>query len=316
MIVVLGSFDGFHRGHALLFKHAGELASSRNRDWGVITFDPHPGLFRHELSATLFTLRERELIRRFLGVPHIVNLKFDDELVHFSPRQFWNFLNDVVEVDGIVVGEDYRFGYRRTGDVPLLEEYCREKGIPFLPVAALTSRGVRISSSLIRSQIDAGDCESAARYLGYPWFLWGDVVHGFGRGRELGFPTANLNVPGAKLLPAEGVYAVAVPVGGQWKAGALSIGKNPTFDDLDDVRVEVFILSYEGSLYEASLPVFFLSRLRRQERFSDPGALSLQIQADVDRSRTIFDRSLAAKPDCYGGFLMGYTEILKKLGYK
>ncbi|MDR3265780.1 MAG: riboflavin biosynthesis protein RibF [Synergistaceae bacterium] len=320
MIVVLGSFDGFHRGHALLFRHAAELAAPPGIDWGVVTFDPHPGLFMGELKTTLFTRRERELIRIFLGVPRIVGLRFDDELAHLTPCQFWDFLRESVDVDGVVVGRDFRFGYRRTGDVALLEQYCREADLSFVAVETLMlqegKKSVKASSSLIRSRVEAGECDLAARVLGYPWFVWAEVVHGFGRGTGLGFPTANLSVPETKLLPADGVYSVAVLVAGSWRGGALSIGRNPTFDDVEGIRAEVFVLDYEGDLYEASLPVLFLARLRGQERFRDGEHLALQIQADVERSRAIFRRALEANPDWMSGFLTGYNEILKKLGYK
>lgn len=311
MIVVLGSFDGFHRGHALLFERAGKLALSSQMEWGAVTFDPHPGLFLKELSTTLFTVRERELIRFFLAIPHLVSLKFDEELAHLSPRLFWEFLRDNIQIDGIVVGRDFRFGYRRTGDVALLEEYCKEAGLPFIAVDALEDRGLKISSSMIRSSVQSGRCDLAMKELGYPWFIWSKVVHGEGRGATLGFPTANLDVPETKLLPEDGVYAVAVPVEGKWKAGALSIGKNPTFDDIDEVRVEAFILDYSGNLYETSLPVFFLSRLRPQMRFHDSEQLVLQIDADVGRSKTLFQRSLEMNPSWYDRFLAGYTEISK-----
>ncbi|MDR1875338.1 MAG: riboflavin biosynthesis protein RibF [Synergistaceae bacterium] len=308
MIVVLGSFDGFHRGHALLCRRAEELAGPLDGDWGAVTFDPHPGLFRGELSTTLFTPGERELIRLFLGVPHLVSLNFDDELAHLTPLLFWNFLREKVDVGGVVVGEDFRFGYRRTGDIALLQKYCQEAGLPFVAVEALTHRGVRISSSRIRSYVEAGQCEAATMELGYPWFIWSDVVRGHGRGAGMGFPTANLNVQETKLLPSAGVYAVAVLAEGVWRGGALSVGKNPTFDDIDSVRVEVFILDYSGDLYGASLPVLFLSRLRGQEQFRDAANLAMQIQADVGRSRAIFKRSLASNPEWYSGFLRGYND--------
>lgn len=315
MIVVLGSFDGFHKGHASLFERAKELAAPLKQEWGAVTFDPHPGIFMDALSTTLFTLRERELIRHFLEIPHLVTLKFDDELAHFSPRLFWEFLRDNVRIHGIVVGRDFRFGYRRTGDVALLEEYCREMDIPFVAVDVLEHLGIKISSSTIRRHVESGQCDLVIRELGYPWFIWSEIVHGQGRGTTLGFPTANFHVPRTKLLPADGVYAVALPVAGKWKAGALSVGKNPTFGDIDEVRVEVFILDYSGNLYEESLPVFFLSRLRPQEKFDTVEELTLQIQADVERSKSVFKRSFEVNPNWYSGFLMGYTKILNQLGY-
>jgi riboflavin kinase/FMN adenylyltransferase len=316
VIAVLGAFDGFHRGHALLFERAKALALPLNLEWGAVTFDPHPGLFMKTINATLFTSRERELIRIFLGIPRIVALRFDEDLAHFSPQLFWEFLRENITVDGVVVGRDFRFGYRRTGDVALLERYCGEIDASFLSVDILEHFGSKISSSIIRGHVESGQCELAAKELGYPYFIWAEVVHGLGRGKELGFPTANLNVAPRKLLPADGVYAVAVLVKGKWKVGALSIGKNPTFEDVTDVRVEVFILDYEGDLYEESLPVFFLSRLRPQMQFTNVDQLVMQIDADTKRVRTVFRRSFELHPDWYSGFLIGYVEILTLLGYK
>jgi riboflavin kinase/FMN adenylyltransferase len=315
VIAVLGAFDGFHRGHALLFQRAKALALPLGLEWGAVTFDPHPGLFMKTVNATLFTSRERELIRLFLGVPRIVSLKFDEELAHFPPQHFWEFLRENIVVDGVVVGQDFRFGYRRTGDVALLGQYCREIGASFLSVDILDHLGSKISSSFIRGHVESGQCELAAKELGYPYFIWAEVVHGLGRGKELGFPTANLNVPPQKLLPADGVYAVAVLVKGKWKVGALSVGRNPTFEDVTDVRVEVFILDHEGDLYEESLPVFFLSRLRPQMKFKNAEQLVMQIDADTKRVRTVFRRSFELHPEWYSGFLIGYVEILTLLGY-
>jgi riboflavin kinase/FMN adenylyltransferase len=316
MIAVLGSFDGFHRGHALLFQRAKALAAPLDLEWGAVTFDPHPGLFMGAISSTLFTARERELARLFLEVPRLVSLKFNEELAHFSPESFWEYLRENVEIEGIVVGRDFRFGYRRTGDVALLERYCRTGDLPFLPVDILEHLGSKISSSVIRKQVESGQCELAARELGYPYFLWSEVVHGLGRGRELGFPTANLSVPPFKLLPANGVYAVAVLVRGKWKAGALSIGKNPTFTDIPDIRAEVFILDYEGDLYDESLPVFFLARLRPQVPFKDVDQLVMQIDADSRRARSVFRHSFEQHAEWYAGFLIAYVEVLTKLGYE
>ena len=316
MIAVLGAFDGFHRGHALLFEKARTSAESLKLPWGAVTFDPHPALFMNSLKTMLFTLRERELIRLYLGIPQIVSLRFDQELARLSPDGFWDMLQDCVELDGIVVGRDFRFGYRRTGDVALLWELCRKAGISFTAVDLLEYLGAKISSSMIRAHIELGQCDAAIRELGYPYFVWAEVVHGFGRGKTLGFPTANLNVHHTKLLPEEGVYATAVLVGDRWVAGALSVGRNPTFDDVPDVRVEVFLVDYEGDLYDESLLVFFLHRLRPQVKFKNTEMLTLQISADAERCRTIFAHSLKQNPGWYDGFRQSLATTLKTLGYR
>jgi riboflavin kinase/FMN adenylyltransferase len=309
MIAVLGAFDGFHRGHAALFGRARDEALARGLEWGGVTFASHPGLHMGTVKNLLFTQRERELVRIFLGIPKLVGLTFDDDLSRLAPPRFWEYLRERVPVDGIVVGRDFRFGYRRIGDALLLERYCREAGKFFLALDLLESLGVKISSSSIRGKVEAGQCEPAAKELGYPYFMMAQVVHGLERGRKLGFPTANMEVPAVKTIPSDGVYAVAVLVRGVWKAGALSIGKNPTFDDVPDVRVEVFVLDYEGDLYDENLLIFFLSRLRPQAQFKSAEQLVLQIGADVERARGAFKRSFEASPDSYFGFIAAHAKL-------
>jgi riboflavin kinase/FMN adenylyltransferase len=296
MIAVLGAFDGFHRGHALLLERAREMAPSRD-DFGVVTFNPHPGLFLGTLKATLFTPGELELIRLFLGVPRTVELKFDDALANLSPRFFWDFLRERVSVEGVVVGQDFRFAARRSGDADLLGRFCRESAIPFCSVDILKHLNVKISSSSVRAHVSAGRCGPAAEELGYPYFIRAKVVHGLMRGRSLGFPTANLDVPGTKLLPADGVYSVAALARGRWRAGALSIGRNPTFQDVPETRVEVFLVDYEGDLYEESLLVFFLSRLRPHKRFENTEQLVCQIKTDVEETKAVFRRDFEENGD-------------------
>ena len=309
MITVLGAFDGFHRGHALLFERAKALATPRGLEWGVVTFDPHPGVFLGSLDATLFTSRERELIQTFLDIPRVVTLEFDDDIAHSPPSLFWEFLSLNIDIDGVVVGRDFRFGYRRTGDVTLLGHYCREAGVDFLAVDLLEHFGAKISSSAVRELVASGQCDLAAKKLGYPYFVWAEVQHGLGRGRDLGYPTANLSVPPRKLLPADGVYAVALLVKGQWKAGALSLGDNPTFGDVSDRRAEVFVLDYEGDLYGESLPILFLFRLRPQVRFKDSEQLVLQIDADVKRAHDAFCHGFKPNSTLHSAFKTAHSKV-------
>ena len=143
----------------------------------------------------------------------------------------------------------------------------------------------------------------AAADLGYPWFLRTDVLHGDERGRRLGYPTANLNIGGPRTLPADGVYAVSLIARGRWRCGALSMGRNPTFGDVHERRAEVFVLDFEGDLYEAELAVFFLERLRPERRFPDAARLTEQIAADVARCRTVYEERMSADPELFGAFL-------------
>ncbi|NLL37233.1 MAG: riboflavin biosynthesis protein RibF [Fretibacterium sp.] len=295
MIIVMGAFDGFHRGHALLFERARHIAKRTGGGWGVVTFEPHPGKFMGSLDKTLFTERERERIACFLDIPHFVVLKFDDRLRSLSPEVFLKELTDKISVDGVVVGTDFRFGFAQRGDVRLLEEVCRSQALAFEAVPLLRSRGEKLSSTLIRESVEAGDFGGAEAELGYPWFLLGEVVRGSGRGRDLGFPTANLKTDKDRVLPPHGVYAVLLPLGQSWKSGALSIGTNPTFPDVTELRIEVFLLDFEGELYGEELPVLFLERLRPEIRFENSLLLTNRIKKDVERCREICQRAKQEK---------------------
>lgn len=303
MILVLGAFDGFHRGHVRLLGRARSLACSLGTDWGAATFSPHPGLVLGTMSETLFTPRERELIGRVLGIPRLLVLPFDERLRNLSPRAFWMELKRWVDVEGVVVGRDFRFGLGGEGTASLLGHFCHEEALPFAVEDLLKRDGVKISSSEVRRRICRGDVLGAEADLGYPWFLWTGVRHGDGRGRSLGFPTANLDIGGPRTLPADGVYAVAVIVRGRWYCGALSMGRNPTFGDVRERRSEVFVLDFEGDLYGEDLIVFFLERLRSERRFPDAESLSEQIAADVARCRTVYGDHMSAAPELFGAFL-------------
>ncbi|GHT00355.1 riboflavin biosynthesis protein [Synergistales bacterium] len=298
MITVLGAFDGFHRGHVKLLERAKIMANSLGKDWGVVTFEPHPGLFLGAVESTLFTRREMEIISARLGVPRAVLLTFDKSLSEMPPKAFWDFLRSQTSIDGVVVGSDFRFGFERAGDAALLGSFCYGDSIPFECVDLVLSDGSKVSSSAIRSCVSGGECEKAAEKLGYPWFIEGDIMHGVARGRTLGFPTANLNVTHRKLLPPDGVYATSatIDVGGsaESRPAALSIGVNPTFDDSTGKTVEAFILDYDGDLYGETITISFLSRLRPQVKFSDSSALVQQIKSDVERTREIFLTSKAS----------------------
>lgn len=304
MILVLGAFDGFHRGHVRLLDRARSMARSLGTDWGVATFSPHPGLVLGTMRSTLFTSGEWELIRCVLGIPHLIVLPFDERLRNLAPRDFWVELKRLADVEGVVVGRDFRFGFEGKGSASLLEAFCREEGAAFFAEDLLEREGGgKISSSEIRGRVRRGDVSGAAADLGYPWFLRTDVLHGDERGRKLGYPTANLNIGGPRTLPADGVYAVSLIARGRWRCGALSVGRNPTFGDVHERRAEVFVLDFEGDLYGAELAVFFLERLRPERRFSDAARLTEQIAADVARCRAVYEERMSADPELFEAFL-------------
>ena len=202
MILVLGAFDGFHRGHVRLLGRARSMACSMGTDWGVATFSPHPGLVLGTMRSTLFNSGEWELIRCVLGIPHLIVLPFDERLRNLSPRDFWAELKRSADVEGVVVGRDFRFGFEGRGSAFFLEAFCREDGVAFFAEDLLEREGgggEKISSSAIRGQVERGDVLGAAADLGYPWFLRTDVLHGDERGRKLGYPTANLDMSACEM---------------------------------------------------------------------------------------------------------------------
>ena len=322
IILTIGAFDGFHKGHARLLDRAKELAAedlTRQTEWGAVTFQPHPGVFMGALRGALFTPWERELIRRALGVPHLFALRFDQNLKKLSPQDFWEGLKDVFasngfEIRGVVMGRDFRFGHDQAGTAETLEAICHEEGLAASIVDLLGRDGLRYSSTEVRSDLAEGKVRRAWDALDYPWFLWSRVGHGDRRGRKLGFPTANLALPKNKLLPAPGVYAVVAALSLEdgsviWKPGALSLGDNPTFKKDNKIRAEVFLLDFEGRLYGADLLVLLLDRLRPMRPFPDASALAEQIAQDVSQCREIYGAETAAHPEPFAAFASAFKEM-------
>ena len=292
MLVTIGAFDGFHKGHAELLRLCRDNA--RGDDWGVVTFEPHPSLFMGRLHP-LFTLREREIIRRFLGIPNMYVLRFDDSLMNLSPAKFWHLLRSRLNVDGLVMGSDFRFGHGREGCAKSLAQLARNDGITRIIIADVVDKP-RYSSSTVRKNITIGNISLAADILGYPFFMLSRVIHGSARGRTMHFPTANLELKGGRVIPAYGVYSAAVLVNGAWHCGALSVGNNPTFHDVTGTRAEVHILDFDGDIYGEEVMMLLLGRVRGIETFTDKEALTAQIGHDTEECRKIY-REVMSRED-------------------
>ncbi len=291
MIISIGAFDGFHRGHQKLFEMARRLACQRGTDWGVVSFSPHPQkLLSPSSFVSLFSETERGVLSHYLKIPFFRRLSFDRRLAELSPTEFLDYLADVVSIEGIVVGEDFRFGQGRRGGRSFLEEECRRRGWSLHIESPLREAGQVVSSSSIRSFIESGHVRRAADFLGYPFWGQGVVVEGDRRGRKLGFPTANISVPAGKIIPGRGVYAVGVVARCKWWGGALNVGFNPTFKGQRAIRFEVHLFGFKGDLYGEQLSVFLLERLRSEKRFEGFEALKDQMARDVDKARVLWDR--------------------------
>ena len=310
MIVVLGAFDGFHKGHALLFERARTLAelhssASAFEDWAVVTFSPHPDSVLKKSSVFLFTEEERTGVARFFNVPHVVKIPFDEALSQTPPEAFIELLETFLPLTGIVVGSDFRFGRKRMGDASFLREMALHKKWIFEMVDTLVVDGAKVGSSDIKQSVATGDVLHAKALLGYPFFFRGNVVAGDGRGRAIGFPTANIDYPEEKIVPERGVYAASVLVGGEWRPGALNIGYNPTFvESSRKIRFETFVLDLDESLYGRTLTVFLESYLRPEAKFDSVQALIRQMELDISIVRACFR-------ECHTGHKEAYDRLAR-----
>jgi len=286
--VALGNFDGVHLGHQALFAHARARAGSRNAATVAATFEPHPSRFLSpHLGPKLLTPLRRKLeLLQALGLDAVVVQPFDARYAAMSSDHFLDaeLFGRLAPAD-VVVGPDFTFGRERAGTVAQLGEACTRRGVGFTEVPPVRCEGVIVSSTRIREFIAEGRVAAAAQLLGRPFDLLGRVVAGFGRGRTLGFPTANL-LPENEVRPAHGVYAVRVlSETGCWP-GAANVGRKPTFGD-DDVTVEVHVIGFEGDLYGVDLSVEFIERLRGEQRFGSPAELRTQIVLDCAKAEAV-----------------------------
>jgi len=286
MALALGNFDGVHLGHRALFKEAAQHGRP-----GALTFEPHPGkVLQPELAPRLITPLPRKLqLMEAAGLDVVVVLPFTLGFARTPARDFEAMLFDRAQLRAVVVGRDYTYGALRAGTVATLTETAMARGAVVAVVEAVTVGGVVASSSRIREYILEGRVGAARALLGRPFDLDGVVVKGDGRGRSIGFPTANVDTHG-ELLPASGVYAVRVRTGEGWHGGAANIGTKPTFGG-SAVTVEVHLLDWAGDLYGQEVRVEFLERLRAERRFPSVSELTAQIQRDVEEARVVLART-------------------------
>ena len=280
--VAIGNFDGVHRGHAQLVQRLIHRAQRVGGPAVIFTFDPHPVRVLRPAEAPpplTWTERKAQLLGE-LGVDGMIAVRTDEQLLQLSPRVFFDrILCESLQARAIVEGPNFRFGRQRRGDVALLDAYCLAAGMELEVVPPLGNGGRAISSSRIRSCIQAGDVQAASRMLTHPYRVRGLVTHGARRGSELGFPTANLEGVDT-LLPALGVYAGRARVGGAVWPAAIHLGPNPTFAEAA-AKFEVHLIGFQGYLYGEPLEVDFWARLRDIRPFDSVEALKSQLWRDM-----------------------------------
>jgi len=284
----IGSFDGIHRGHQALLKPLIAGARAAGAASVLVTFEPHPRcvIDPDHCPPLLTTLEEKTWLLDQLGLDHVVVIPFTPQIAALSATTFMERLLRGIELRRIVVGENHRFGHGRRGDPALLRRLGARHGFT-VEIAPTMLRGRElISSSRIRRLVLLGQVRAAAQLLGRDYFIRSTVEHGAKRGRQLGFPTANLQIAPNKLLPANGIYAARVELEDVTYAGALSVGFRPTFGG-STVTAEVFILDFDADIYGRLLTVWFVQRLRGEKRFAAVPALQQQMARDVENARRI-----------------------------
>ena len=287
--VTIGVFDGVHRGHRELISRAVELAAKRELPCVLMTFDPHPSEVVRPGShpAQLTTLQRRAELVEELGVDVFCVLPFTPELSRMPADVFVHeLLVEQLHVAAVVVGENFTFGKGAAGDVTLLRTLGNRFGFTAEGESLLTEDHLVYSSTYIRACIDAGDVVAAEHALGRPHRLEGIVVRGDGRGRDLGFPTANLSTPKFAAVPADGVYACRFIQGGKVRDAAVSVGTNPTFSGRER-RVEAFVLDVNEDFYGQRVALDFVARLRGQLKFDSSDDLVVQMREDVEQARRL-----------------------------
>jgi len=289
VVATIGNFDGVHIGHQALIAQVRAEADRRGLAAAVVTFDPHPlrVLAPERAPQMILTRRQKIEILASLGVDLIVFIPFDREIAAVPAEEFVRrFLTGRLHVACLLVGEDFRFGRGRAGDIDLLRRLGPECGFEVRAAALRTLEGARVSASQVREAIRTGDMGRAAELMGRPYVLVGEVVAGQGRGRKLQAPTANL-APENELLPAFGVYVTETLVELEWHPSVTNVGSRPTFPGAG-FAIETHLPGFSGDLYHEKLRVRFLQRLRDERAFESPEALRAQIAQDLEGMRSWF----------------------------
>ncbi len=282
----LGNFDGVHVGHQALLARAAARGKA-----GVLTFSPHPGkVLQPSLAPKLIATQARKLeLLEAAGAQLVVVQPFTFEYARTPAADFERSLFGGHGLVGVVVGSDFTYGQQRRGTVAQLSQAAQAGGAVVDVVSPVTVDGVVVSSSVVRTYVLEGRVEAAGRLLSRPFDLDGTIVPGAGRGRTIGFATANVDTPN-ELRPAAGVYAVRVRVDDRWHGGAANIGVKPTFGG-GDVTIEAHLLDFTGDLYGKKVRVQFLERLRPERRFASVSELAGQIARDVEAARAAVARA-------------------------
>ena len=300
-VLTIGVFDGVHRGHCHLLARLIERAMPSHVPT-VITFTNHPAtVLRPDFKLNYINTPEQKVrLLHQQGIELVIPLDFTTELSQIDAKEFITVVSQTLQMKGLIIGPDFAMGKDRQGNSEYLREMGLSLGFWVETVDSLILEGAPVRSRRVREAIGAGDVATSAQLLGRNFSLKGNVVRGDQRGRELGFPTANINVTADIMLPGDGIYATWAIVEGKRYAAATSIGIRPTFG-LTERLVEVYILDFDADIYGNTIGVEFVKKLRNQETFDNIEALVKQIHLDVSDTRSVLASHQAESQATDGG---------------
>jgi riboflavin kinase/FMN adenylyltransferase len=285
-LVTIGVFDGVHRGHQHLIRQLVKEAQERGHAAVALTFFPHPDVVLRGLSGRYYltTPDQRAALLGDLGIDYVITLPFDEQIRHIRAADFVDQMIAHLRLQSLWVGSDFALGFQREGNVSFLREQGAQKGFSVEVIDLIMEENAAISSSTIRTTLQSGDVQEAREMLGRSYSVSGEVIHGEGRGRKIGIPTANIGVWSELVVPANGVYAGWALLGDERFMAMTNVGVRPTFDG-QTVTVEPHLLDFDRDIYGEILTFTFEARLRDEMRFSGIDALVAQIRDDIEAGR-------------------------------
>ena len=291
VVLVLGFFDGVHKGHQKVIQEGRKLADQKGIKLALMTFNQHPSIVFQKVPVDemkyLTNLEQKSRLMAQFGVDYLYIVEFTSDFASLAPQAFVDQYIVGLHAKAVVAGFDYTYGKRDIADMPRLSIYAKER-FEVVTVPRESLAGEKVSSTRIRKELDAGNMEEVTKLLGYDYTFGGTVVHGDARGRTLGFPTANIQIQRTTHLPTEGVYVTEIKVGDQWYPSMGSIGRNDTFEKNRPITVEVNILDFNQDVYGEKVEVRWLHFLRGQVSFSGVEGLIEQLNQDEKDTRDFF----------------------------
>ncbi|MCX8023228.1 MAG: bifunctional riboflavin kinase/FAD synthetase [Syntrophorhabdaceae bacterium] len=291
-VLTIGNYDGIHYGHRRIIERVKEKASELSGVSMLMTFDPHPLKILNpaKLKGLITPFYVKQSLLEACGIDILIALPFDEELRQIEPERFIDeILVGALKIKWLVVGYDFKFGKDGRGTTEMLTMLSEKKGFGFEVVDAITIDGEKVGSNRIRKLIFNGEVKKAGRFLERPYSIEGRVVRGFERGKGIGFPTINVKTD-FEVIPKEGVYITEVEFDKRRYPSVTNIGNNPTFNNRE-VTIETHILDFNGNIYDKDVKIFFLDRIRDEEKFDSIESLKGRIALDIETARVYFKKT-------------------------